>query len=82
MRPVLLHSAVLAVVLSLALAMPSAAREAARGSELSAGAEKQAVSEPRPRWTAGPASSDCTRARRKLWQPGEGWLVKTITICR
>lgn len=32
-------------------------------------------------WTAG-AAADCTRARRKFWQAGEGWIVRTITTCR
>ncbi|GEP05752.1 hypothetical protein [Methylobacterium oxalidis] len=34
-------------------------------------------------WTAGEApAANCTRSRRKLWQEGEGWIVRTVTACR
>ncbi len=32
-------------------------------------------------WTAA-EPDNCARARRTLWQEGEGWIVKTITVCR
>lgn len=36
---------------------------------------------PRVAWTAGDAVS-CSRTRRKFWQDGEGWIVKTVSVCR
>ncbi|WP_019906124.1 hypothetical protein [Methylobacterium sp. 77] len=32
--------------------------------------------------SAEPDELRCGRSRRKLWQPGEGWVVKTVTVCR
>lgn len=34
-------------------------------------------------WTsAEPDELRCGRSRRKLWQAGEGWVVKNVTVCR
>lgn len=34
-------------------------------------------------WTSGEAESPaCQRSRRKLWQAGEGWVVRSVTVCR
>lgn len=40
--------------------------------------------EPRSESTLVVASSDasCTRARRKLWVEGEGWMVRKVAMCR
>lgn len=27
-------------------------------------------------------TSNCSRARRRLWVEGEGWIVRRITTCR
>ena len=27
-------------------------------------------------------AGSCTRARRKLWVEGEGWVVRRVTTCR
>lgn len=92
------HRAAPALLLMLACtvcAMPARAREAARPPER-AGAIPPARPEPRGpesrepesreppgSWTAGTApGAACTRARHKLWQAGEGWIVKAITTCR
>lgn len=33
-------------------------------------------------WTmAEPAERACFKARRKLWQDGEGWVVKSVRVC-
>lgn len=40
-----------------------------------------ATEKPGTAWTAA-EPDNCARARRKLWQEGEGWIVKTITVCR
>ena len=33
-------------------------------------------------WTAGePEARACSRTRRKLWQDGEGWVVKAVRSC-
>ncbi|WP_375457309.1 hypothetical protein [uncultured Methylobacterium sp.] len=82
------HRAVPALILMLACtvcAMPARARETARPPER-AGAIPPArpeAREPPGSWTAGTApGAACTRARHKLWQAGEGWIVKAITTCR
>ena len=37
---------------------------------------------PTTSWTtAEPQNRACFKARRKFWQDGEGWIVKTTTIC-
>ena len=34
-------------------------------------------------WTSSePEAANCGRSRRKLWQAGEGWVVKSVTVCR
>ncbi len=34
-------------------------------------------------WTAAESEpTHCTQSRRKLWQAAEGWVVKTVTVCR
>ncbi|WP_292494324.1 hypothetical protein [Methylobacterium sp.] len=34
-------------------------------------------------WTSSePEPAACQRSRRKLWQPGEGWVVRNVTVCR
>ncbi|AWN41242.1 hypothetical protein DK389_12815 [Methylobacterium durans] len=48
-----------------------------------AGVRKGARGAPAVTWTAGEApAANCTRSRRKLWQEGEGWIVRTVTACR
>ena len=38
---------------------------------------------PSTAWTsAEPEPPACAQVRRKLWRPGEGWTVKTVTTCR
>ena len=38
---------------------------------------------PSTAWTSGePENAACQRSRRKLWQTGEGWVVRTVTVCR
>lgn len=35
-----------------------------------------------PSWTAGEREETaCSKGRRKLWQPGEGWVVKRVNVC-
>ncbi len=35
-----------------------------------------------PSWTSGERDDHaCSKARRKLWQPGEGWVVKRVSLC-
>ncbi|KQT76569.1 hypothetical protein ASG51_06730 [Methylobacterium sp. Leaf465] len=34
-------------------------------------------------WTSSePENPTCQRTRRKLWQADEGWVVRSITVCR
>ncbi|NEU13618.1 hypothetical protein G3T14_15975 [Methylobacterium sp. BTF04] len=38
---------------------------------------------PATTWTSGESEpANCSHIRRKLWQDGEGWVVKTVTVCR
>ncbi|GJD46826.1 hypothetical protein AFCDBAGC_4711 [Methylobacterium cerastii] len=72
------------LALACVVATPAAAREAARRPERPRPVqtvEPPPPSEPTGAWTSGTAPADCTRARRKLWQPEQGWIVKTITTC-
>lgn len=48
---------------------------------IQAAAPVASAEKPGTAWTAA-ESDNCARARRKLWQEGEGWIVKTITVCR
>lgn len=42
----------------------------------------QPAAEPATAWTAGDRTGrPCSRIRRKLWQPGEGWVVKAVSVC-
>ncbi len=35
-----------------------------------------------PSWTSGERDDHaCSKARRKLWQAGEGWVVKRVSLC-
>ncbi|GAB6844707.1 hypothetical protein HNR00_000290 [Methylorubrum rhodinum] len=60
-----------------ALAAPEAKVKAPRLAE----APAAPAAKPGTVWTAA-EPDNCSRARRKLWQEGEGWIVKTITVCR
>nr|WP_244973489.1 hypothetical protein [Methylobacterium bullatum] len=45
--------------------------------------ESPSTEAPAVTWTsAEPDELRCGRSRRKLWQAGEGWVVKTVTVCR
>lgn len=44
-------------------------------------APAEPAQKPGTAWTAA-EPANCTRARRKLWQEGEGWIVKTVSVCR
>lgn len=40
------------------------------------------VTSPSTAWTAAePGSRACFKSRRRLWQDGEGWIVKMVTVC-
>ena len=72
------------LALACVVATPAAAREAARRPERPRPVqtvEPPPPSEPSASWTSGTVPTDCTRARRKLWQPEQGWIVKSITTC-
>lgn len=49
--------------------------------EAKAAALKTGSSEPAGVWTSGEQERACFRGRRKLWQPGEGWVVKKVNLC-
>ena len=80
-----LRARVAASLLALACvaATPAIAREAVHRPERPRPVQtvEPPPSEPKASWTSGTAPADCTRARRKLWQPEQGWIVKTITTC-
>ncbi|MDR7039385.1 MULTISPECIES: hypothetical protein [Methylobacterium] len=89
-RPVRTSSLVLALAASCLIAAPAEARRGEKpgAAEPPARASVKAPvkgpgGEPAVAWTAGEApAANCTRSRRKLWQEGEGWIVRTITACR
>ncbi|MCJ2105554.1 hypothetical protein MKK70_09210 [Methylobacterium sp. E-041] len=71
------------LALACVVAIPAVARDAAKRPERPRPVQtvEPDASEPKAAWTAGTAPPDCTRARRKLWQPEQGWIVKAITTC-
>lgn len=79
--------AIAAAVLGLAC-LPDAAWAAARRASTPAkqapvAAAQRSATPPGVAWAAAePAPQNCSRSRRKLWQPGEGWMVRTVTTCR
>ncbi|KAB1072785.1 hypothetical protein [Methylobacterium planeticum] len=88
-RPVRTTSAVLALLASCLVATPSEARRGETPPAAAAPAKPPAKPPAAPgvtpgvTWTAGEApAANCTRSRRKLWQEGEGWIVRTVTACR
>ncbi|WP_156467632.1 MULTISPECIES: hypothetical protein [unclassified Methylobacterium] len=55
----------------------------ATGSLAKEAAETTSTEAPGVTWTsAEPDELRCGRSRRKLWQAGEGWVVKNVTVCR
>ncbi|MEA1833987.1 hypothetical protein U8607_18015 [Methylobacterium durans] len=94
--PVLLSRPVRATSLALALAASWMVAPAEARAGKKPAAQKPATAEPAATasvtaaakapgvtWTAGEApAANCTRSRRKLWQEGEGWIVRTVTACR
>lgn len=32
-------------------------------------------------WTSGEGDRACYKGRRKLWQDGQGWVVKRVAVC-
>ena len=36
---------------------------------------------PKGVWTSGEQERACFRGRRKMWQAGEGWVVKKVNLC-
>ncbi|GLS42898.1 hypothetical protein [Methylobacterium brachythecii] len=32
-------------------------------------------------WTSGEGERACYKGRRKLWQDGQGWVVKRVAVC-
>lgn len=63
-----------------AMVMPASVQ--ARRSTTVPPSERPAQTEPETAWTAGTAQGDCQRSRRKFWQEGEGWVVRSVTTCR
>jgi hypothetical protein len=71
------------------LALPAEARRAATPAPAEAQPDtrpsltQSGTTQPGVAWTSGEAQApNCTRFRRKLWQSGEGWVVKTVSTCR
>ncbi|GJD95424.1 hypothetical protein [Methylobacterium iners] len=72
------HRSRLAIAL-VALALPLAA--AAEPAPRKPTAVASGVKATNPTWTSAEPEPSCHRSRRKLWQDGEGWVVKTVTVC-
>ncbi|GEP00497.1 hypothetical protein [Methylobacterium haplocladii] len=58
-----------------------AARTATPSLEAKATELQTASTTPTGVWTSGEQERACFRGRRKLWQPGEGWVVKKVNLC-
>ena len=57
----------------------SAAQNAGKGATTKTGSSAKA---PSTTWTASESGNRaCVKARRRIWQEGEGWMVKTVTTC-
>ncbi|HEX8416479.1 MAG TPA: hypothetical protein VF641_02645 [Methylobacterium sp.] len=76
--PVLPPRLAFAILLGLAIAPVAALAEPAAPR---AKATTAAGKAPDTAWTSAEPAQACSRSRRKLWQDGEGWVVKTITLC-
>lgn len=62
---------------------PTAGSVAKAASPEAMSTEAMSTEAPAVTWTsAEPDELRCGRSRRKLWQAGEGWMVKTVTVCR
>lgn len=66
-----------AILVAVATLPAEAKRSTTREAAAQAGEAETGTS-----WASGVAPADCRRSRRKLWQDGEGWVVKTIGTCR
>ncbi len=67
------------VIALAALVLPPAA--AAEPAPQKPAAVAPGVRATNPTWTSAEPEASCHRSRRKLWQDGEGWVVKTVTVC-
>lgn len=77
--PVLLARCLLGFVLAASVVLTPRTAEARRATTREAAGTP---AEPGVAWTSGAEQGDCRRGRRKLWQMGEGWVVRTVTTCR
>ncbi|UMY18444.1 hypothetical protein MMB17_03645 [Methylobacterium organophilum] len=72
-------------VLACAFALGAGGAEARSPKRVPPPAEAPAAAEPaKPgvTWTSGEAPLLCSTGRRKMWQDGEGWIVRRVKICR
>ncbi|WP_430912482.1 hypothetical protein [Methylobacterium sp. sgz302541] len=72
----------LGLALALAAGLTPLPAEARRSTTREAATAAAQPGEPEVAWTAGREPADCQRTRRKFWQAGDGWMVKTVTTCR
>lgn len=82
MRPLLLRLSL--GLLCLAPALPTEALAAGKAPPPAARlSPAEPAAKPGTTWTAAePEPANCSRVRRKLWQESEGWIVKTVNVCR
>lgn len=79
--PVLLPRHRLAIAVCLGLAAIPFAAVAEPAPWPKATATVPSAQAPNTTWTSAEPPPACPRSRRKLWQDGEGWVVKTVTLC-
>jgi hypothetical protein len=75
-----------AILVVVALGMPSAALAAPAPEQASGSKVRSSQSEPDRRSDpvlVSTANDDgCSRVRRKLWVEGDGWIVRRVSLCR
>ena len=60
---------------------PAQARRSATPQETAS--REGGIEEPRGAWSsAATQARDCSRTRRKFWQPDQGWIVRRVVSCR
>jgi hypothetical protein len=77
-----LSAAGIAAASLLALAGPASAAPAASDRGIAKVAEASPVRPAAASTAEAEEDTNCSRARRRLWIEGEGWIVRRITTCR
>lgn len=70
-----------AIVPASLAAAPARARRSATPQDTAPQGTK--IDEPRGAWSSATTQArECSRTRRKFWQPDQGWIVRRVISCR